>query len=171
MVETKYLDACAVSIEPTGPVFQLIGRKSGAEALSTWVSERFGLELPEAPRLVQAGSLRILGIAPESWLIFGAMSDWLEVASIASCVDQSGAFMRVRLIGTSAQAILQKGVFIDLSLSAFTAEHVIVTSLAHCPVILLRHPIGLGIEVFVNRSYETGFLAWLKIALLAELTE
>lgn len=131
------------------------------------------LDLPAPDGSITAvnGTFRLVGTGPESWLAVdessaAAWPDRLSTAleGVASVSDQSGAYCLLRITGSGARELLQRGVHLDLHPSVFGPGSAAATMIAHISVILWQVDDTPTFEVAVFRSYLTSFLSWVDVA-------
>jgi sarcosine oxidase subunit gamma len=123
---------------------------------------------PDGPRRTNVDGITVLGISRRTWLAFGeggagmARALGARLAGIAHVADQSGAYGVLELTGLNADAVLAKGLNVDLHSSAFPADGVSVTSVAHIDVVLCRRDEGGGYRLVTPRSSAGSFMHWLS---------
>jgi len=123
----------------------VIARRQQAASLAARVRERYGIDLPQGPRRIQARNVAFAGTAPGAWLAScegGPGTFAFEVreavAGLASVSDQSGGYAVLRLSGPHVRSALRKLLPIDLHPTAFRAGDVAVTIAAHIGVTVWR---------------------------------
>ena len=149
-------------------IVAVVARRGQREALAAKVLDAFGLALPDCPRFVEGAALSALATGPDAWL-FTARSDdpaWAEglaraLRGLASVADQSDAYVAVRVAGPQAQALLSRGVGLDLHDQAFPVGAGAVTSVAHLGLILWRCEAEVY-DLLSFRSYADDFWLWLR---------
>ncbi|MET0547258.1 MAG: sarcosine oxidase subunit gamma family protein [Caulobacterales bacterium] len=149
----------------------LTPRRDAAEALETAINLGFGVALPRELGCSSHAALRFIKTGPETWLCLkdqGA-DGWAaelkaKVGDLASVTDQTGAYVRVRIEGALARAVLQKGVFLDLDPSAFGSGAAATAAVAHINVVFWRPSAENAYELAVPRSYIGAFRHWLETA-------
>jgi sarcosine oxidase subunit gamma len=147
-------------------IASVIARPGGERALA----ERLGFEPPAEPQRRGAGGLALLGVGPHRWLAVAeggeALADRLarELAGAASVCDQSDGYFVIELGGPAARRALAKGVAIDLHPSAFPADAVAVTQVAHIGVVIWRTDVGERFRLALFRSMAASFWGWLSHA-------
>ncbi len=106
-------------------------------------------------------------MGPDRWLAVSDASSpvlhdllVLELAGVAAVCDQGDAYAVFAVSGPAAACVLAKGVPLDLHPSAFGADAVAATLVAHMGVILWYAVSGYRIAVF--RSYGASFQHWLE---------
>jgi methylglutamate dehydrogenase subunit D len=146
----------------------VLARKGRDSDLAAIVRDRFGLELPNAPRRVVGGGIAFAGIGPNSWLAVreraeGHFSSALKEAlgDLASVTDQSDGYALLRLGGPKVRETLAKLIAIDLHPNVFKPGCVARTNASHIGAILWRlenDVTGLPVfEVAVFRSLAKSF--------------
>ncbi|MBV9509056.1 MAG: hypothetical protein JO303_02095 [Caulobacteraceae bacterium] len=132
------------------------------------IGAALGLAAPEGPALVSDGAVALIGTGPGVWLAArdGGAADWADalterLAGLASVSDQSAGYRLLRLRGPGAQALLQKGVFIDLDPSAFPVGAAAVTVIAHIGVILWKVDESPTFDLAVFRSLAGSLRDWI----------
>jgi sarcosine oxidase subunit gamma len=145
----------------------VVARRRQREALQAKAREVFGLELPEGPRFAEGRTMSALGTAPDAWLFVARSNDprWAEdlahtLHRLASVADQSDAYLAVRVAGPKAQALLSRGVGLDLHDRAFPVGAGAVTAAAHLGLILWRRE-QEAYDLLSFRSYAGSFWRWL----------
>ena len=123
----------------------VIARRQQAASLAAWVRERYGIDLPNGPRRIEAGNVAFAGTAPGAWLASceGAPNTFAfelreALAGLASVCDQSDGYAVLRLFGAHVRAVLRKLLPIDLHPTTFRAGDVAVTVAAHIGVTVWR---------------------------------
>lgn len=134
-----------------------------------------GAEAATAERLLafarNASDATVLQTGPGTWLILcdgdGDGATIPDLESVATSFGQGDGYAMLLLYGDAALAVLQKGIFVDLS-SALAAHHSCVSSvIAHVNVTAWRvSPDTLAIAV--PRSFARSFWHWLSTAATAE---
>jgi sarcosine oxidase subunit gamma len=127
-------------------------------------AERFGAPLPDGPRRAENGGVTLLGIGPGRWLALAPAGTDLvgRFADLAAVTDQSDGLGLLQVAGPRAADALAKGCMIDLDPSAFGADAVAVTTIAHVGVTLWRAEDGFVLAV--PRSYAGSFWHWLAVS-------
>ena len=129
----------------------IMARRGQAGALATRLREGRGIE---------GGTC--LNVAPSTWWAVGADATKVREAlgGLASVVDQSDAYMIIRVTGSRVRDVLSKLVFIDLHPDAFAAGCVASTVAAHVNVTLWRvedTAEGAAFELAFYRSFSSDF--------------
>jgi sarcosine oxidase subunit gamma len=148
-----------------------MARKGKIDALAASIKEQHDIDLPSGPHRRASDFLALLGTGPGRWLAVhsGPPARFVanlaqQLESVASVVDQSGAYGVLRLGGPALIDTLAKGVAIDLDARAFPAGSVAVTQIAHVGVTLCKIDDSPAIDVFVARSLSASFWHWLSIS-------
>jgi methylglutamate dehydrogenase subunit D len=139
------------------------------------IGAAFGLEAPVAPRRVATGiGVSLIGVGAGHWL---ALRDtpaplWADqlrgsLAGLASVSDQSSGYAIVRLGGTGARTILQRGLAIDLHPKAFPVGAAATSVIAQIGVIVWQVDAAPTYDVAVFRSLADSFRHWLGQAAAA----
>ncbi len=107
----------------------------------------------------------ILNTGPGTWLILGnpnalALPDLDEVAVT---FDQGDGYALLRLYGSVAATVLQKGIFVDLEKALSVAGSSVSSMVAHINVTVWRASADV-IGVAVPRSFAGSFWYWLIAA-------
>lgn len=116
-----------------------------------------------------ASDAKILTIGPGTWLILRNKHALAlpNLDDVAVTFDQGDGYALLRMCGTAAITVLQKGIFIDLH-SALAADDSCVSSvIAHINVTAWRVSSDT-FGVAVPRSYAGSFWHWLSTAAAAE---
>lgn len=138
----------------------VLARKGRGPELRQAVRGHFGLDLPDGPGCVRAGKRTLLGIGPGRWLFLGVpIEELAPLRGMASLSDQGDGYAVFELWGPQLQAVLAKGVPLDLR--NFAGDAAAVTSIAHIGAIVWKSaPERVAIAVF--RSYAGSFWHWLS---------
>ncbi len=168
----------AVSLSEMPFVGKLILRgDSGDKAFLSAVSGVTGMEPPTTPNTAsEAGETAILWLGPDEWWIITAPGAEFDIADKlrtalsnlrgAAVTDQTDAFTTLRLTGSEARTVLEKGCAIDLHPRAFTPGKVVRTALALCDVTLWQRDDTPGYAIFVRSSFAPYAWTWLVDASL-----
>jgi heterotetrameric sarcosine oxidase gamma subunit len=149
-------------------IARIAARKGRAAALTDTVRKRFGVELPNGPRRVQANELAFIGVGVATWLATTESDLDGFAASLRNAVDDSatvsdqiGSHIVLRLTGHRVRDVLAKWVALDLHTRIFVPGSAATTIASHIPLTLWRvddSPDGLSVfELAVPRSYATDF--------------
>ncbi len=151
-------------------VAAVLASASMVEATRQRVAARLDLELLQGAGWSGGEGVTAIGTGPGSWLILrdNAAGDWVDQVAealdgVASVFDQSSGYALLRLSGSAAAAVLQKGVAIDFDRSAFPVGGAAVTVVSHVGVIVWRIE-ELCFDVAVFRSLAGSFWHWLTSA-------
>ncbi|HLY57641.1 MAG TPA: sarcosine oxidase subunit gamma family protein [Stellaceae bacterium] len=158
-----------VTKRPDVAVLSLIVGKGHAAALARRLVETQGLALPDGPRYAVGTSLSAIGTGPGRWLLVGeadapdALRQRLtaETEGLAAVADLSDALPMLRLSGSSARAVLAKGLPIDLHPRCFGPGDVASSVVALIPVHLWQLDEVPTYDVAVPRSMAGSFAVWL----------
>ncbi len=127
-----------------------------------------GAPWPDANRLSEREGLVLANMAPDAALAIGRQEDaqWsdalrVQLQSLATVTDQSGAYRVLRLEGADARMLLSSGIFIDLDAEAFPPGASAAVRCGHIAVILLHRADG-AFEILTPRSFCESFLHWLN---------
>lgn len=119
--------------------------------------------------------LSLVSTGPGTWLAYRADRDAASIAELqqrlsglASVSDQSGGYTILRLSGSSARTLLQRGVAIDLHPEAFGPGSVACTFIAHIGVVLWQLDAVPTYQLAVFRSYSESFNHWLHSSAAVE---
>lgn len=122
-----------------------------------------------------SNGLSLINTGPGTWLAYRADRDsaWISglqqsLNGLASVSDQSGGYTILRLVGSSARTLLQRGVAIDLHPEAFGPGSVACTQIAHIGVVLWQLDAVPTYQIAVFRSYSESFNHWLHSAAATE---
>ncbi len=149
-------------------IARIAARKGRAATLTKTVRERFGVELPDGPRRVQANELAFIGVGVETWLATTdseldgfAASLRNAINESATVSDQIGSYVVLRLTGPRVTEVLAKFVALDLHARVFVPGSAASTIASHIPLTLWRledSSNGLAaFELAVPRSYADSF--------------
>lgn len=129
------------------------------------------LPLPDAAGCAGDAALTLIGVGPGTWLAVSASAeahgtDALQemVRGMADVVEQSGGQIVFRLAGAGARALLQRGAFIDLDISAFGPGAAAATVIARIDAVIWQLDDAAVFHIAVSRSYAESFRRWLAYA-------
>jgi len=166
VAETRIIEPCSE--------FDLASVIAGRNADPSRLSAALGAALPSGPRSLVYGQDRMIGVAPDRWLVLrknGAvdLAGELEekLAGLALVVDQSSAYSLWRLRGEKARELLQRGISIDLHPASFSVGSAAVTQLAHIGVMLCQTGDQPSYLVACYRSFAGSFAHWMEEQLAA----
>lgn len=138
------------------------------------VAQALGVPAVDGPRWAGDARLSLIGTGPGAWLALSADAPEAHAArlrqalgALASVVDQSGAYVILRLSGPGARTVLQRGAPIDLHPAAFGPGSAATTVVAHIGVVLRQLDETPTYEVAVFRSFAGAFRHWLETAISA----
>ena len=150
--------------QPIFAIAAIMARDRGQGA----IADALGLDLPSRPGRVDRDRMSIVGTGPGIWLAMeeGADPLWSDrmaarLAGCASVADQSSGYAVLRLRGTAARELLQRGAFVDLDSSAFGPGSAAVTMIAHMGVVLWRADAGSTFDIAIFRSHANSFWSWM----------
>lgn len=141
------------------------------EVVKERLNERYEIALPPLRKFVERDGFTLLWADVEAWwaeapartahavaqelsLLFGAS---------AAVVDQSGAYVFLRLSGSHVRDVLSKGCPINLHSDAFPVGSCAPTLMAHCRI-HLRVEAVTAFGLLVPSSYASSFWDWLTQA-------
>lgn len=160
-------DGLTISPRDSLGIASVMARK-GVDAAA--IGAVLGLDMPCGQQASFAGARTVLGTGPGTWLVFAEAGspDFAEavaetLSGLASVSDQSSAYVVQRLAGSGAQALLQRGVAIDLHPDIFRAGSAATTVVAHIGIILWRVDDAPTYDVACFRSYSVSFRHWLEL--------
>jgi|TARA_B110000046_G_scaffold13659_1_gene13372 sarcosine oxidase subunit gamma len=151
---------------------------AGDQAFTAGIKKALKLPLPISPctsSVDKTGHSHILWMGPDEWLIVGPSDDQAHINSSISkafknqhfsLVDVSESRTLIRLRGTQAQSLLEKGCSIDLHPSAFIPGSVVNTHLSHAHI-TLHHSNSIQqptYDLYVHRSFSEYLWSWLEDA-------
>jgi len=129
------------------------------------VRKRFGLDLPETPRLAIGSEVSFLWAGYEQWLaqaeetaipdLQKAMTN--EIGTFASVIDQSDARAWVRISGPAARCTLAKLAPIDLHHRVFKPHDTAITTMEHITGQITQIDDVPSYEISVPRSFAESF--------------
>jgi sarcosine oxidase subunit gamma len=136
----------SVSVTPGAPASRLALR--APEKSRPALSKALGLKLPEKPKASATnGSRAALWLGPDEWLILDAADAELTailkpVAALHSAVDISHRNQSITVAGPGAEAALNAGCPLDLSLAAFPVGAATRTLLGKAEIVVWRTETG-----------------------------
>jgi sarcosine oxidase, subunit gamma len=157
-------------------------RVDPGSAAAPRIAQALGCPLPSAGTVTGAGERSVLWLGPDEWLVVGpdgdagALVTQLTAALAASrdgergsVVDVSADRTTVTVEGPAAQAVLEKGITLDLHPRAFSADRAAATTLARTLLLLWQTGDAPGYRLMVRSSFADYLADWLLDA-AAEFT-
>jgi heterotetrameric sarcosine oxidase gamma subunit len=143
----------------------LIGAE-GDQKLAGEVKARFGLDLPETPRVAAGEAFDFVWAGPSQWLcvsIRPGMPSELEaeLGPLAAVTDQTDARAVLRLSGPRVRDVLAKGCPIDLHPRAFKRGDTAITAIAGIGAQIWWPDVDEAFHLAVARSMAGSFWSWL----------
>lgn len=132
------------------------------------VKKTLGVELPAISQWVTHKQLTVLGFSPTEWLIITANGEADAVIAQLSekladthhqVTDVSGGTTRLNLSGKHAQDLLEKGTYVDLHDSVFSAGTLYATQIAHAPAVIMKNA-DKDFSLIVRRSFANHIAHW-----------
>lgn len=150
-------------------VVHVAARRGAQQALDEAARSLFGLALPPARRMVQAGGTMIIWAGPEQWLVMQPPSGNDDATAqlakafngLASVVDVSDSRRIFRLEVSRPSEALVRSMGLDFADNVFRAGDVAITHVSHLGVMVWRLPDGRGYDFACARTYSRDFLDWL----------
>jgi sarcosine oxidase subunit gamma len=146
-------------------------RRDKSVELGTAVERAFGIALPAGAKWAGNNGVMFLGTGPGKWLAISEAqsADFVtkletQLRGLASVAEQSSGLGVLRLTGSALLPTLEKGLQINLTPSAFPANSVAVTSIAHIGATLWKIDDKPTIDVAVAHSLAGSFLHWLEVS-------
>ena len=148
---------------------QITARKGQLAALKTRVQERYGLALPDQPRVVSGNGLSLVWAGPDQWVMIAPAPDTRDLefelrdalGALASIVDQSSGRTVIRVSGEKARDVFAKGLPLDLHPRAFQPGDAAITHISHIGAMFWQIDDVPTYEVAVFRSFTESFADWL----------
>jgi sarcosine oxidase subunit gamma len=145
-------------------VARIEARRGQTAELAELLRARWGVAPPNAPRRVSSGDMAIGGIGPNTWIAVrenagNSFAESLQplIGHCASVVDQSDAYLILRLAGPKVRASLAKLVPLDLHSRALQVGDVVQTVCGYVSVTLWRLEDGVQgdpvFEIWSGRSF------------------
>jgi methylglutamate dehydrogenase subunit D len=135
-------------------IARMAARKGQLAALTSRIRERFGIELAQGPRRIEANGVAFVGVGVDTWLVVAeggfASADGFAASlrealdGLAAVSDQTSGYAVLRLTGSRVRDTLAKLVPLDLHARVFDAGSAASTIASHVPVTLWRLPDGSG---------------------------
>jgi heterotetrameric sarcosine oxidase gamma subunit len=121
-------------------IARVVARKGKLAALTSRVRERFGIELPQAPRRVETNGLAFVGVGVETWLAVaeGGLPLRDVIDDLAAVSDQTSGYAVLRLTGPRVRDALAKLIPLDLHARVFDPGSAASTIASHIAVTLWR---------------------------------
>jgi len=126
-------------------IARIAARRAQAPGLTELFEFHFGLEPPNAPRRAGRGDVAIAGIGPDTWIATreNAGHDFAQslqslLGHSASVVDQSDAYVMLRLAGPRVREAMAKLVPIDVHERSFRVGDVAQTVCGYINLMLWR---------------------------------
>jgi sarcosine oxidase subunit gamma len=145
----------------------VLARKGQSSALAARLRGRYGMELPNGPKLTNANGITLLGQGPGTWLALRegggnefALSLRDAIGGLASVADQSDGLAVVQVSGARVREALCKLFAVDLDARAFQVGDVAATPAGHVGATLWRVEDAQGCASFgiaVHRSFAASF--------------
>ena len=129
-------------------------------------------QLPPPGSVLETGEgARLVGLRPDQWLLLtpdpagrdgSAARSWRGRLPGVALMDESHKHVGLVLDGPAAEAVLQKGLSVDLDPSAFPVGAAIQAGLAGHAVLVLREA-GDRFFLAVGRSFAADLIEWLYV--------
>lgn len=155
--------------ERTDLALATIMARKGVDAAA--IGAQLGLTPLDGPRAVRVGAMTLVGTGPGAWLAIAedgpaGCAEWLRerLAGLASISEQSAGYQVLRMRGSGARTLLQRGAFIDLDPTAFGPAAAATTVIAHIGVILWAVDDAPTFDVALFRSFAGSFRDWIAAA-------
>lgn len=126
--------------------------------------------MPDGPRCVAGDGLVLIGHGPGSWFAFAEQASLLWATELearlpgVSISDQSSGYVILKITGSAARALLQRGAFIDLDPSTFNVGSAAVTVIAHIGVLIWQIESSETFHVAVFRGFAESFREFIQSA-------
>jgi sarcosine oxidase subunit gamma len=140
--------------------------RKGVDAAA--LAARLGVTPPTGPRTAQEDGVMLIGTGPGVWLAIAEdrRAGWADrlretLAGIASISDQTAGYTVLRMSGSGAQELLQRGAFIDLDPTAFGPGAAASTVIGHIGVILWKVDDAPTFDIALFRSFTRSFRDWI----------
>lgn len=150
-------------------LIQVAGWPDTFAALAAVVAAKLGVAAPRNGKIASAADGRaIFRVAPERLWITAPMGDGI-VAAMLDSLPQDAIVTEIRhsrtvirITGLNAQALLNRGLPIDLDPSVFPANGFAQSVMHHIPVLVHRLAGGDNdsFDVYVPREYAVSFWEW-----------
>lgn len=147
----------------------VMARRGKEQDLKRAVAAAYGLDLPDAPRVVSKDGVSFAGISVHHWFAAAqtpAENDFVArlrdlAIGLASITDQSDGRVVLRLSGNRVRDVLVKGVPIDLHPLSFRTGDVASTLVAHIGVQIEQLDERPTFQLMAFRSLAGSFWSWL----------
>ncbi|MFM8699885.1 MAG: sarcosine oxidase subunit gamma [Hyphomicrobiales bacterium] len=159
--------------EMTGfSVVSIAARKGQSGSLQGVVKKLFKIELPTAPRRVEADGIAFLWAGPDQWIAITDMASHpdfdremiAKLGKFASFTDQGDARTLIRVSGPASREVIATGVPLDLHPRAFRPDDVALTHASHIAVTIWQVDDKPTFLFAVARGFARSFWNWLKDA-------
>lgn len=158
MVELKAVTPCgdllpvthgAMTLTETDPnrITALLPFQGQSDGLSKALTAAHDVGFPEPGQVISAGGIHCVWTARGQAFLLGTQPD-ADLCNAASVVDQSDAWVVVRLAGDGAEDVLARLVPIDLRPGAFPVGAAARTLCQHMTISIFRLEDGLRIMAF-----------------------
>jgi len=155
--------ALTITALPPRPMATMMAAKG---ITAEQIGEALGITLTDGPAISGGEDLAAWGTGPGQWLLVapawpgGSLAGLRQMlAGRASVVEQTGTYLAESWQGPGAEALLQRGLALDLSPGAFAPGGVRVSQIAHMGVTLARLAAD-RFEVLIFRSMRESFSHW-----------
>lgn len=130
-----------------------------------------GVSLPTTPNTAIGQQPRSIWLAPDAWIIVGAVQPISEIEAAAEdasvlCVDASSTHFVVEIAGASARALIAKGCSLDLHPRVFGSNSAASTWMAQARVQIERIGDAQAFRLYFERNLRLYLRAWFEDALL-----
>jgi methylglutamate dehydrogenase subunit D len=147
-------------------VASVLARKGRMSDLANRLCARYGIELPQGPRVTRAPGIAFVGVGVGAWLAVGDSGGDLanllrgEIGDCASLTDQSSALPILRVTGPRVRNALAKLLPLDLHDRAFGILNAASSVASHIAVRIWRledGEQGAVFELAIPRSFAASF--------------
>jgi sarcosine oxidase subunit gamma len=140
---------------------ELAARRGRDADMSAWLRAGFGLDSPAPGRMIEAGPLAAIWLAPGTVLVTGPAArvgtiTGILPGAIGGAVDQSGGFAVLRLDGGGVTDLLTRFCRLDLDARAFPDGSAARTLMAQTTVLITRPRPG-AYDLFVPTTLAHAF--------------
>ena len=136
--------------------------------LAETVERLFAITLPAPGHSSETNDLAFVSTSPNRWLAFSLRQNLYDdlldpLSSLASVIDLSDSLSLLRLSGSGARYVLQKGAPIDLHPRAMRAGMAASTLIAHITVLIWQRTDAPSpsYDIACPSSYTASFRSWL----------